>query len=246
MTTLILGVCFCAHAHFWGRHAEGWHWYEPLIQEQKPQTQTPDRSPQSSPISSAHQLQAFKKKVEDLKAVAVMSPTTQNVRAYMEIQKKLLEKSSRFAQRWLEVVALNPELDYTLRHPTSHAGRPIALEERKRDIEARILGLSKTHGLFFFFSSSCAYCRAFAPIVKRFASLYKWGVLAVSMDGSRLQEFPKAQNDNGTSRTLGLKALPALLAVEPKSGQVIPLSYGLSTLDQIEERVRILLLGRRS
>lgn len=173
-----------------------------------------------------------------------MNPTFSNVRAYMEIQKVLLDRASRFSQRWLEVLYRTPELDYSLRHPTSQVGRHLYLDEQRKDMEASIKALSKRYGLFFFFSKGCPYCKAFAPIVKRFSELHGWDVLAVSMDGRRLSEFPRSRPDNGAGRALGVKALPALVAVDPTSGEAVPLSYGLSTLDQIEDRIRVLILRR--
>ncbi|HQS93103.1 MAG TPA: type-F conjugative transfer system pilin assembly protein TraF [Alphaproteobacteria bacterium] len=235
------------YAAYEDHHAEGWHWYEEIrhqeVADEKAHEKlgSQNQKPHSDPIKT---LQNFKKKVEDLKAIAVMQPTFSNVRAYMEIQKILLERSSRFAQKWIEVVYLRPELDYTLKHPISQVGRHVVAEDQKKQMEDNIRALSQTHGLFFFFSSKCGYCKAFAPIVKSFSKKYGWQVLAISMDGTTLPEFPKAQNDNGSASSLGIKTLPTLLAVEPKSGQVIPLSYGLSTHDQIEDRIRVLLMRR--
>ncbi|HQS93764.1 MAG TPA: type-F conjugative transfer system pilin assembly protein TraF [Alphaproteobacteria bacterium] len=231
------------YAGYEDHHAEGWHWYEE-VKYQEEIKEKPITQDQKSPSNPIKKLQEFKKKVEDLKAIAVMQPTFANVQAYMEIQKILLERSSKFAQKWLEVVYLRPELDYTLKHPISQVGRHVVAEDQKKQMEDNIRALSQTHGLFFFFSSKCGYCKAFAPIVKSFSKKYGWQVLAISMDGTTLPEFPKAQNDNGSASSLGIKTLPTLLAVEPKSGQVIPLSYGLSTHDQIEDRIRVLLLRR--
>ena len=235
------------YAAYEDHHAEGWHWYEEIRHQGIIDEKTHEKSDvqdQKSPSNPIKKLQEFKKKVENLKAIAVMQPTFANVRSYMEIQKILLERSSQFAQKWLEVVYLRPELDYTLKHPISQVGRHVVAEDQKKQMEDNIRALSQTHGLFFFFSSKCRYCKAFAPIVKSFSKKYGWKVLAISMDGTTLPEFPKAQHDNGSSSSLGIKTLPTLLAVEPKSGQVIPLSYGLSTHDQIEDRIRVLLLRR--
>jgi conjugal transfer pilus assembly protein TraF len=133
-------------------------------------------------------------------AKAVMDPTFSNVKAYMEIQKELMDRSSRFAHKWLEIVFQRPELDYTLTHPTSQTGRHVYSAQKQREVAAGIRALSKTHGLFFFFSSACEYCKAFAPIVQSFSRKYGWKVLAISMDGSRLPEFPDAIRDNGAAR----------------------------------------------
>ena len=161
-------------------------------------------------------LSAFKKKVETVKARAVMQPNFQNVLAYMELQKVLLERSSRFAQTWMEVLYRQPRLDANLKNPFSAVGRLIRTQEDRKTLKAQIRALSNSYGLFFIFSSACSYCKAFAPIVKGFSKKYGWHVLAISIDGSLLPEFPGAINDSSIAYKLGVQALPALLAVHPK------------------------------
>lgn len=240
-----------AHATFFERHAEGWHWYEPLrggavkdsLRESKVKTEDKSKldtfKPQNDPLV---QLEVFKKEIERLKAIAVLNPTTQNVMAYMVIQKELMERSTRFAQKWMEVVYQTPSLDYSLHHPTSQIGRHMYLDKQRENMDKKIRSLSQTHGLFFFYSGKCSYCKQFAPIVKAFADKYAWEVLAISLDGEILSEFPDSKRDNGSAEALGVKVVPSLLAVEPKSGKVIPLSHGIATHDQIEDRIRVLLM----
>ncbi len=219
----------CAIANYYDRKAEGWYWYEShnLVISQRSE---------SDPIKLLAQ---FKSKVSRLKAKAVMQPTFENVRAYMEIQKALMERSSRFAHKWLEVVYSTPELDHSIKHPTSQSGRHVYLDQQQQQMDRQIRELAKTHGLFFFYSD-CEYCKKFAPIVKGFADKYGWPVLAISVDGTTLPEFPGSRIDNGSATALGVKHVPTLLAIEPKTGAVIPLSFGLSTHDQIEDRIRVL------
>ena len=220
-----------AVANYYDRKAEGWHWYElrPVISNQS--------SEKKSPIQA---LQAFKGQIAKLKATAVMNPTFENVRAYMQIQKALMDRSGQFARKWLEVVYTTPSLDYSIKHPTSQVGRHVYLDQQQHQMDTQIRKLAKTHGLFFFYSD-CPYCKKFAPIVKAFSQKYGWQVLAISTDGTMLPEFPDARINNGSAQVLGVRHLPTLLAVEPKTGEVIPLSYGLSTHDQIEDRIRVLL-----
>lgn len=253
---LYLLFSFPAHASFYDRHAEGWHWYEPLrggdvkdplrggevkdpLHGDEVKKNEKEKKDKNDPIA---QLEVFKKTVERLKAIAVLNPTTQNVKAYMVIQKELMERSTRFAQKWMEVVYQTPHLDYTLHHPTSQMGRHMYLDHTREVMEAKIRSLSQTHGLFFFYSGKCPYCKQFAPIVKSFAKKYHWEVLGISLDGETLPEFPESRRDNGSALALRVRAVPALLAVEPRTGKVIPLSYGLSTHDQIEDRIRVLLM----
>lgn len=243
---LMGGILFAnsAHATYLDRKAEGWHFYEERGHKKRPLPQESEKegSPSQDPII---QLKSFKEKVARAKAQAVMSPTFENVRAYMTLQKHLMNKASRFAHTWMEVVYTTPQLDYTLKHPTSQAARHVYLDEKKTQRDAQVRRLAKTHGLFFFFSRSCPYCKHFAPIVKAFSKKYGWKVMAISMDGSSLPEFPKSVRDNGTAQRLGVQFVPTLLAVNPTRGESIPLSYGMSSQDQILDRIRVLIVERK-
>lgn len=246
MATVVIGLTLypvadaSSRPSFLQEKARGWHWYEEALilkRAQKPQTIQPPTDLKTDPLS---RLARFQKQLETVKAQAVLDPTPGNVKAYMELQRAVLERASHFAETWMRVVYQTPELDYSLKHPTTQAARHVYLSNQQQGTEAKIRALSQTHGLFFFYSGSCGYCRAFAPIVKRFADQYGWDVLSISLDGEVLPEFPRSRRDNGAAEKLGIRTVPALLAVNPKTGNILPLSYGLSTHDQIEARVRLL------
>jgi conjugal transfer pilus assembly protein TraF len=225
-------------ATYLNRKAEGWHWYEKQLQKKRHKKR--EKRSKESAQEALKELRDLKAKLEAYKARAVMNPTFSHVKAYMTLQKEVLEKASRFAATWLEVVYRTPSLDYGLKKPTSQAGRQLYLSKEQSALKADIKALSQTHGLFFFFAGSCSWCHHFAPIVKRFGEQYGLKILAISLDGGRLKEFPEAQRDNGIAKKLGVKALPALMAVNPKTGQTLPLAYGFVTIDQIEERIKVL------
>lgn len=238
---IFLLSCYEARSAFLEKKAEGWHWYEDRLKK-KEDSKEPSRPDPTDPEA---QLKTFKQEISKAKAKALMEPSYHNVRVYMLLQKEMMDKATHFASRWKEVLYTSPDLDYTIKHPVSQAARHVYLDLEKQKTEQAIHELSKTHGLFFFYSGACAYCHKFAPIVKSFSEKYGWQVLAISMDGSALPEFPEHQNDNGTAQNLGVQVLPSLLAVEPSTGQIIPLSFGMTTHDQIEDRIRTLILKGR-
>lgn len=51
----------------------------------------------------------------------------------------------------------------------------------------------KDHALVLFFSSQCAYCQQFAPVVKQWALAQKAPVLALSFDNQPLPSFPEVR-----------------------------------------------------
>jgi len=79
-------------------------------------------------------------------------------------------------------------------------------------------------------------------VVKRFAEKNGWSVLAISLDKGKpsFPEFPKAKPDNGIAARLNITHVPALIALHPKTGQMIPLAFGMISESEIEARVEAL------
>ena len=67
-------------------------------------------------------VEQIRKRGERLFETALLSPTRENVKAYMKHQKRVLERSEEFAQVWKRVLWESPALDTTVDHPVSAAG----------------------------------------------------------------------------------------------------------------------------
>ncbi len=220
---------------FYEDKARGWFWYEDPRLKEEGESKSPTERAKSY-------IEKIKQELEDKKAVALVNPTHKTIYNYMQAQKQVMDRSELFSKKWLEVLYTNPEeLDYTVKYPTMQAARHIAIDKEKKEREERIKALSESYGLFFFFAGSCSYCHGFAPIVQQFSKKYGWKVLAISLDGGAIKEYPNAQRDNGIAKTLNIKSLPTLIAVCPKTGKTILLSAGMTAFDQIEKRLDVLM-----
>lgn len=249
---LVLGLALLAtlplHAHpFFDGHAQGWHWYEalPLPELEKEEPAQPDRdkakSPPASPLKTPAELvKAYREELEGRLHKAWVDPSHQNVRAYQEMQQDLMRRSKAFSTVWMQNVFQHPELDHTLEYPANQQARHLYLDLEKGRMHKAIQKLSGSYGLLFFFSGECPYCHKFAPIVREFSENFGWEVIAISTDGGKVAEFPEAQPDNGLSVAWNIKALPALYAINPQTQEAIPLAYGLTSLDDIANRVMAL------
>ena len=229
---------------FFGEHARGWHWYEVLSEPDKEDKTISDEQPLKGsfgPQTPTDLIKSYREVLESRLHAALLNPTPQNIKLYQEMQKDLMNRSQLFATVWMQNVFQNPELDHTLLSPVNQQGRHLQIDLEKIRVARTIQNLSQEYGLFFFFSSDCPYCHQFAPIVKRFAETYGWEVIAISIDGGLVAEFPNAQNDNGLFETWGLKVLPSLLAINPKMKEAIPIAYGLTSLDEMENRIMTLM-----
>ena len=242
---------------FFEDHARGWHWYEalPIPKQEKPVSEIPVseiQKPKSEKVQSAVQdpseiLEKDKEKIKQQLAAALLEPTPQNLYAYMALQKQTMERAHHFAQVWQEVVLRYPELDDTLKFPTTQTGRHIFYAEEKQQLFQRIQSLKDTHGLYFFFRKNCPYCKAFAPIVKTFAEKYGWQVLSISLDGHLdgefSQEFKDVVKDNGMAQKLGVTRVPVLFVANPSQSTVLPIAHGLISEAEIEQRILLLTKG---
>lgn len=222
---------------FFQRKAEGWHWYQdPEVRNQDSEK----KEEHKASLSPTEQIEAQRKALETKLHAAIVEPKRENIISYIMAQKALMDQSQRFAEMWKQVVMTTPSLDETLVHPVDQNARHIYYAEHHRQLEKRIKHLASEYGLFFFFRKNCGYCHHFAPIVKRFAQKYGWSVLGVSLDGGTLPEFPHAKQNNGIAERLQIAHVPALIALHPKSGQLIPLAYGLTSESEIEQRIELL------
>lgn len=225
---------------FFERRAEGWHWYQDRPSEEEAQPLKQEKLNASPPQTPTAKIEAQRKTLEQKLHAAIVEPTQENVIAYITAQKTLMDQSQKFSEQWKRVVMTTPALDETLIHPVDQNARHVYYEEKSKSLTKRIQDLAQSYGLFFFFRKNCPYCHQFAPIVKRFAQKYGWSVLAVSLDGGVLPEFPYAKHDNGMAMRLQIAHVPALIALHPKTGKLIPLAYGMVSESEIEERIDLL------
>ena len=84
---------------------------------------------------------------------------------------------------------------------------------------AALAAVNQRYGVFYFFSSSCAACEVFSPIMKGVADRYGMTVMAVSVDGGPSAVFPRYLVDTGQFQAMGMggDGLPAPLT--PRGGQ---------------------------
>lgn len=224
---------------FFERKAEGWHWYQDQESEIREQESDKKKGIKVS-LNPTQAIEAQRKALEIKLHAAIVEPTQENLIAYITAQKALMDQSQKFSEMWKQVVMTTPSLDETLVHPVDQNARHIYYNEQHNKLKERIMRLASEYGLFFFFRKNCSYCHHFAPIVKRFAQKYGWSVLGISLDGGTLPEFPNAKRDNGIAERLQISHVPALIALHPKTGQLIPLAYGLVSESEIEQRVELL------
>lgn len=224
-------------------HQNGWLWYQKekkhsLFQPNKPgdikgNTQKNDRY--------TKQLAHFRKTFEEIQAKAILEPTLTNVQRLQQAQNTIMEDATHFSKIWMLASLLTSQNFRASDHPNPHH-RKIFQEQRDRQLDLKIKGLAKTHGLFFAFKEDCSYCQKFAPIVQQLLVLYGFECKAISADGKVSSFFPHAEMDNGTLSVINPEGIfPSLFLVNPHTRQVIPLARGLLNLTQLRENFKVII-----
>ena len=224
----------------WDDPNRAYQWYPPDPPPKK------EMSPQPKKRKTIRELKTVKEireELDRLKEVAIMNPTPENVRRFLEAQQYVMEKSAVFADVARRVVWATPELDYSLRRPTTNAALHTFKDLRKAGEQTAVLEAMRTHGLFFFMRGDCPYCHQMGPILKYLETTYGLEVFPVSLDGAGVPGYPSPRPDNGIARLLGVSTVPALYLMprKPTSGDVpIPIGFGMLAADEIINRIYVL------
>lgn len=218
--------------------ARGWFWYQdPKVVEQQ--------LPPPDPLAGKTPAQIWSeagKEVENLQAAAVLNPTQANIKAFRDAQNLLIERSTRFGmlaatQNWQDPSSPTSKTSY------GGAGN-IQDMNRYRDDVASLL---KQFGIFYFYTSDCKYCSVQADVMKSMEMQYGMRVVGVSLDGSKLQQFPNSVPDNGISAKAGIpKNLnnDAIVAFDSFNNKLVVVGYGYVPTSSILERLHTLFVTK--
>lgn len=207
---------------------------------EKPKPQEPKAAAMMPPVSAKSRLGAISAQLEEMRAAAILEPSSENITAYVSYQREQLDRSSKFADVWQRALWQNPGLDYTLQRPVSTLGKRAWMDQRSVDRDVTMAQLSQRYGVFYFFSSSCGACDIFAPILKAVGDKYGMSVLAVSMDGGPSSSFPNYMVDTGQYEKLGMgsdRQVPAVVLFDSVTKRPMPIGYGILSQDEIVDRV---------
>ena len=217
---------------YFGQRERGWFWYEPF----------PSRAEEARPGTPGRRLtvKEIRERGERLFEAALLSPDRENVRAYMEHQKRVLERSEEFARVWKRVLWESPALDATVDDPVSAAGAEISRNLRKTAREGVMERISRVGKLVFFFRSDCPFCRGQAEVVKTLERRHGIGVLAASLDGRGLHPlYPRFVNGAAQAARLGVERVPALFLFVPSRRKIVRIGTGYLTLGEIRRRLHV-------
>lgn len=209
---------------------------------EKPDTEPDITVGVSSMPTAREEVADIRETLEELRAEAVLRPTSESVAAYIAYQREQLDRASHFSDVWRRVLWQQPELDYSLVRPVSQMGKRNWLDGRAADRDQVLATLHERYGLFYFYAASCTACTEFSPVLADFASTHNLTVKAVSTDGGPNGHFPDAVPDQGQMARLGLAGspTPAVILFDTETKSVMPVSFGIVSQAELADRIFIL------
>lgn len=246
--TLIFALMFCAtsfpaaqESNFWEEDVwqsedRGFLYYPPA----KPK----EIKPAPIDLKSIPTLEALKEERERRLNTAIMSPTEDNMKLYLEANHFVQEKSALFADQWRRTLWQNPTYDFSAQNPAANFAQVDLKNERNKQKLQDLEALSEQWGLVYFFKDNCRFCHLQSPLIKRLSEDYGFEIIAVSLDGSANEHFPEALPDNGIGTLLtkgqGIEKVPALFMVNREQTQSYLVSSGVLALEDILSRITLL------
>jgi conjugal transfer pilus assembly protein TraF len=227
---------------WWEDRRRGWHFYEdpPAEQPEPALVPAPPIAPSAPQAPELAEFEQLKKVLEDTRNIAIMRPTEENVRRYMELEAQVVARASYFADVARRVAWATPSLDPSLQgRPVNAKALEVFTREQRDGRTAHVATLGRDHVLFFFYRSDCPYCHVFASTLRDFKTRYGIQVVAVSLDGGPIAGFADIRNDNGISAALKVDQVPAVFLAQPFTRKIVPIGFGVLSESQLLERIAI-------
>lgn len=210
----------------------------PLDIQQPPpalKQETKEKKDKEKPLT----VEWFRKNYDQVLSRAIDNPTPENVKAYLFLQRVILDKSSNFAYAVRSAVYSEPLLDENIRIPLASAMRAALLKVRSDNVGEAFKYLSGKAGVWFFFRSDCQFCDWQYPVVKRFCNKHNLRLMPVSIDGGTIPALrnEKVWVDKGQSKRLGIVVVPSIALAVPERAEIIVVSQGTLSEEALEQRL---------
>lgn len=239
---LILLMGQGANAFFQMEIPQGFMWYKETPKPHKEKKQA-EKTKTPQPKTAREKHVALNIAFEDAIHEALDDPTVENVKKAQRLQQTMVDKSETFSKAWMVA-----SMDFDGIQDSDLSSNPLYLKlkaQEQEDQRQKIFSnLSKTYGVFYIFDEKCRYCHSFFPIVHKFCNTYGFEMIAVSRQGAKF-DLDKSLStkvtflkDNGIIARLNTKGVfPSVFLADLKTESVIPISWGMSTLTELEENL---------
>lgn len=182
----------------------------------------------------------FRELLDRAKEEVVYNPSREKLYTYLKMQDYMSNKAARFGHVWQDVLLEHPELNPTVKNPTSSFGVQVKAKYEASENKMMVAKIAEDTGIFLFVSGDCPYCHAEADIIARLEKLYGVEVRTISNDHCNYSGFHNCSVRPELFDVFTVKVTPTLVAVYRDSGnrpRYQPIATGILTLDEVVSRL---------
>lgn len=217
---------------FWGDRERGWYWYEqqPVEDELKEDNTTSKRPFQKSTVDweavwTMHP-NDFSDLIDDVKHYAIMYPTQENVKDYLQMQSIALDRSKMFMTAATMVSQTNPDLSRESTFPISAVGQNELHRQRQANTDSILQQNRDYYALLYFYSPTCSACTRQTPILEMFEQETGWYIKPVDVN-----------EEQAAAMRFGIESTPTLIMIDRNSPNWIMIGSAILSLPEIKERL---------
>jgi conjugal transfer pilus assembly protein TraF len=228
---------------FFSDDARGWHFYEDPKDDEdiEGEDATVHAQPPAATAQQPEQkeeirldIQWLRKNIPKLMDAAQNNPTKENISKYAYAQRLMLDMSSRFATRMSEYMATDTLLDEEKRRPTTTIGLS-GFSKQIYDSKKQAMNLINEQAhLWYFYKSTCPYCKKQTPILNTLHELYGIEILSITMDNLRsagMENFKHLADTNLIASTkMGVTRTPNIIMMKNDGSGDVNVTVGIETL----------------
>lgn len=207
-----------------GNVKQGWYWYKAekksKDKEKVEKKDTVRLNPWTMPAKD------FKKMLNDTLDMAVTEPTVENVTRYVELQDIARKKALAFTNVFQLVVQANPQYSTLSQNPTIRPGIKALTVMRREEVSTCIDNATGDFALLYFYRPDCHFCAVQNSILAFFTDNRPWLVKKVN-----IYEHPEA------ALRFNVTTVPYILLVSREFGEYMPVSVGVVSLNDFEDRL---------
>lgn len=243
LVTLILANLTVIHtnahgAGFFDRKNEykGFYWFDDQSLLNNKQEKKPYQMPSAEEASDA--IDERKKGLDDARnqmmavsfdKAAPNSTVRDSIIAYKKLELDMWDGALRLASASEMANFTNPELADNSEQPTNVFGVKLKRKLDAKQAEISIMEFAQDFDLLLFASDSCPYCKSFIPVVNHFVAKHKFALDITTLDGKA----------GKLASSLGIKAVPTLIAVKKDGTQIFEVSRGMLTASGLANNINL-------
>jgi len=217
----------------------GWYWYEKTPEKPKETKEEKEGKEEKTLTRKLPSLKDyttgelwnmhpddFRKLLDDFHKKAIMKPTEENMYEYLVVYDIARRKALAVTNVQMAMMQKHPELNVGSDYPVAAPGRSAYTRETGREIADRIAGGSHDYGLVYFYADDCGYCTEQGNILKYFIDRYGWETKKINVN-----ESPRVAS------RFNVENVPSLMLIYKESDNYFPVSAGVVSLNDMEERI---------